>query len=76
MWLDADFAGGRGRTSRGKTLPTAIREAKKMLEAVHEGQVGIFTEYAIGDCLGYVIKDQVNGPWFEPAETDNQAVEA
>ena len=71
MWLDADFVGGRGRTSRGKRLETAIREAKKMLENVPEGQVGIFTEYAIGDCLGYVIKDQVNSPWFEPAGVED-----
>ena len=67
MWLDADFAGGRGRNSRGKTLPAAIREANKMLSAVIEGQVGIFTEYLVGHLLGYVIKTPETGTVFEPA---------
>ncbi len=71
MWLDADFRGGRGKNSRGKTLPTAIKEAEKMLENADEGQVGIFTAYATGDCLGYVIKTPERGVWFEPDEDSN-----
>lgn len=67
MWLDADFEGGRGRTSRRKRLDGAVREAIDMLDKAPEGQVGIFTEYAVGDFLGYVIKRPGKTPYFEPA---------
>lgn len=67
-WLDADFPGGRGRHTRARTLETAIKDAMKMLETAREGQVGIFTAYAVGDCLGYVIKTPGHGTYFEVAE--------
>lgn len=68
-WLDADFTGGRGRHTRARTLPTAIKDAEKMLAPAVEGQVGIFTAYATGDFLGYVIKTPERGVYFEAAET-------
>lgn len=64
MWLDADFKGGKGRNSRGKTLPSAVKEASRMLDSVPEGQVGVFESYGVGRLLGYVIKTPETGTFF------------
>lgn len=71
MWLDADFPGARSRNSRGKTLPSAIREAERMLDATPEGQVGVFQSYGVGPMHGYVIKTRTGAVYFEPA-TDSK----
>lgn len=69
MWLDADFEGGRSRNSRGKTLPSAVKEAMKMLEHVAEGQIAIFDAYAVGTLRGYVIKTK-GECFFEEAKDE------
>jgi hypothetical protein len=68
MYLDCDTTPPLASTGvRAKTVKSATKRALAMIEAVSEGQIGIYTAYGHGEFIGFVIKNSGETPYFEPA---------